>query len=831
MVNCHYTPLDKVLIDLTKLYGVELSFDSELLSKHKVSINNKFESVDKLLNQLLYGLPLDWELTGGAYVIFPKEIDKPKQVIGKIIDSNSGEPLPFAYIEIDSVAVVSDEKGNFVVTPTDVSLNRVKASYLGFYKLDTLQNFKSNNQITLRPSMMMVDEVVVTSSIVERATQVGEKAGLITINQQIAGYLPGSGDNAIFSLLRVQPGVLASGEQSNELILWGSPEGTSRTYYDNIPLWGLSNFNDNISVINPFMVSLINLHRGGYGVDSPDAAGGVAEIRSKSGNSDPSLSVLLNNETINSALELPVGKKSRILASFRQNYQNLFDSDNFKQVIKLQSSDKQVFAESDYNFLDCNLKYTFNGDSGDLFYLSTIYGRDKLGYDINYQTEMVGPHEATANLSYLDHQSDKPNIKPGISGPTIRDITQSANQRKEQLGVSTYYGKTWSRGITAAFITSYSQLRDKYILARDAENTNSGNVNSMRVNANNNISDFATKFELRTKATISHNIKLGLEYNRNDLLLKEDNISENIVTITEHSDRTTLYAEDNYTPIKQLSITAGVRTTLDISNKKLYANPRISLKYQPNDKLRANVAWGLYNQYIVRTSVADDSGNYVYSWNLAGVNDIPTLQSQQIVTGVAYTPKNYIFTIDGYYKAFRNLTQYVTGERFNSIYQGDSRTYGLDIYAKRDFKGGSSVWISYSLAKNKEHFDHFRSDEYLRSPQDQRHELKCAAIYRIGKFHLSATYVYGSGFPVYTNIIDKKYTEDDYNRLDMSGVFTFKYKWVSGDIGISILNVTNTDNEKYNSFSRVPISQQNGISIESGSTPFTPLLYLKLKFK
>lgn len=808
VVNCHSTSLDKVLIDLTKRYGVELSFDSELLSRHSITENREFKSINKLLDNILDGLPLDWELIGGAYVIYPKVIKKTKPIIGKIIDRQSGEPLPFAYIEVDNQAVVSDEKGNFVVSSTDIELNRIKASYLGFYKLDTLQNFKANSQITLQPSMMMLDEVIVTPNIVERATQVGEETGLLTVNQQIAGYLPGNGDDAIFNLLRVQPGVLASGEQSNELILWGSPECTSRAYYDGIPLWGLSNFNDNISVINPFMVSRIDLYRGGYGVDSPDAAGGVAEIRGKVGSNKPTASLLLNNETVNGSVEIPIGIKYRIIAAYRQNYLNLFEPNDFRQINKLTNSDTEIITKSDYNFRDCNIKYVFNGNNGDLFYISSLYGSDKIGYNSIYST----------------------NVKMPNGTSEIRNVNQWAKDGKQQFGVSSYYGKTWSNGFSSSITAYYSQLRNNYNFDRVFNNDTNDVLRNYNNVAKNNISEMAIKHDNNIRIAQSHTLNFGLEYNNNDISVCENSKSDSDVTFNEKSNRLTLYAKDKYQIIESLSVSGGVRATHNITADKTYVDPRLSVNYKPIESLKINFAWGLYHQYVVESSVEDESGNYVYCWNLAGVGDTPVLKSQHIIIGTAYTPKNYIFTIDGYYKSFDGLTRYVAGDRYGTSYRGYSRVIGLDLYAKRDFIGGSSVWVSYSFVKNEEHFDHFKSKDYMRSSLDQRHELKAAGIYRLGKFHFSATYVYGSGFPIYTNYLEKTYTEPDYNRLDISVMYSFTLKWCSSDVGLSVLNVTDAKNKKYSTFNRIPINQQNSISIESSSTPVTPLLYLKLKF-
>ena len=68
----------------------------------------------------------------------------------------------------------------------------------------------------------------------------------------------------MFNLLRLQPGILAAGEQSNDLIIRGSYEGQSQVLFDGFTLFGMKNFNDNISAVNPFMAKDIRLMKGGF---------------------------------------------------------------------------------------------------------------------------------------------------------------------------------------------------------------------------------------------------------------------------------------------------------------------------------------------------------------------------------------------------------------------------------------------------------------------------------------------------------------------------------------------------------------------------------------
>lgn len=91
-------PLNKVLIEIRQNYSLRFSFDDRHLAEYSVSVSGVFHSVDDLLNALLTGLPLQWELMGDVYVIYRDEkIVRPSRFLfaGQVLEKGSGEPLAF----------------------------------------------------------------------------------------------------------------------------------------------------------------------------------------------------------------------------------------------------------------------------------------------------------------------------------------------------------------------------------------------------------------------------------------------------------------------------------------------------------------------------------------------------------------------------------------------------------------------------------------------------------------------------------------------------------------------------------------------------------------
>jgi hypothetical protein len=149
---------------------------------------------------------------------------------------------------------------------------------------------------------------------------------------------------------------------------------------------------------------------------------------------------------------------------------------------------------------------------------------------------------------------------------------------------------------------------------------------------------------------------------------------------------------------------------------------------------------------------------------------------------------------------------------------------------KKDFES-NTVWVSYSLGHAQELFSYLPEEEYRRAPHDQRHELKVAGMMRfLKRFHFSATYVYGSGFPLFANYLSEQYTEPDYSRLDIALVYRLTLNQVKAEAGLSLLNALDHYNVKYTSFEQIPLDQLYTAYIDAESVTFTPLVFLKLEF-
>ena len=840
-------PLNVVFLHLRNQYNFQFSYSENQLSKYKVTTSKTFNSKQEAIEYLLKDLPFQFRKMDDVFIIIP---DKKKQkegmkngqsqITGQIVEAGSFEPLPFSYILINNHPMIADVTGNFNYTTATDSSFHLQISHLGYFIYDTMLVASKFRQYKLIPSSIRLPEVTVQKSEVEKNTMVGEKIGKITLNTNISRFLPGQGDNSVFHHIKLMPGIQAAGEQSNDLLVWGSYEGQSLITFDEFTLFGLKNYNENISVVNPFLVKTIEIMKGGFDSKYGNRVGGVVNIIGKNGNlQKPVFSLNVNQATLNGMAEIPIFNKSSLLMAYRQTYYNLYNSDDFnvlaptRQPPKDQSNpinqpkedfDMSVYPD-DYQFRDMNLKFTRNLVNGDLFYVSMYGGGDYF-------------HLATeANITH------KISGQPGESEAMPLAVTLINKEENRQYGLSVFYSKKWSDKLMSKFILSTSDFSKK--LSDDVQTINLGNslvYKKDKSSTENIASENSFRVENQIYFQKGHQLEFGGGFYTNGAKIEfETNINDTlfIKTLSQYKNsRIYIYAED-YLPVgSRFTLKTGLRINV-LTNGKVYFEPRLNSSYNLTDQLKINASWGRYHQFISKIASIDRDQNYSYLWSASNQN-IPVINSTHWIGEVNYSKNNLTINVDVYYKLTHNITQRVFEQRFEGMnrsdgyfsYFGNAKTYGVDIFIKKDF-GKHSVWASYTLSKALESLAPLNKPLpiYSLAPHHQLHEFKVAGLLNLGRFYLSGNYIYGSGMEVVRKVFARQNGNVSYNRVDVAVTYKVTPKLFSSEIGMSVLNLFDTQNLKCANLKNIQLSPQLGnVKVYSQATPFTPTIFIKIVF-
>jgi outer membrane receptor protein involved in Fe transport len=670
---------------------------------------------------------------------------------------------------------------------------------------------------------------------------VGESPGKITINRNISRFLPGQGDNAVFNLLRLMPGIQAAGEQSTDLLIWGGYEGQSLLTFDKFTLFGLKNYNDNISVVNPFLVKTIEILKGGYEAKYGDRVGGLVNIVGKNGNTQkPVVSLNINPTTLNGMIEIPLFKKSSLLMAYRQTYYNLYNSSDFNifsptrpkptgqsHSTKLKNTifDLSVYPD-DYQFRDMNLKYSYNFNNKDQFYISMYGGGDyfHLLADASITRQMKG--------------------KPGNMRETQLDVNLLNKEENQQIGMSAFYSKVWSNRWSTKFIFSHSDFsRHLTEEIQTIDSTTQSIYKNTMDSISNTIAENSFRIDNLVHLLNGHQLEFGGGvYNNTATIssLRKMQDLQPIDTIRRFTNNRLFVYVDDYLPIgSRLLLKAGARLNLSDNQVKFHFEPRLSISYKLTEAFKLSASWGRYHQFIYKETNVDKDQNYSFLWVTSNGNT-PVINAALWVSELNYSKNNLTINLGAYYKQTHNISKrvleqtVVAGKQIDRYfpYLGNAKTYGIDFFAKKDF-GKHSAWASYTISKALESLAHPNEQlpAYSLAPQHQTHELKVAGIFNIHKFYLSANYVYGSGLQILREVFADGTNDFSYNRVDAAVTYKFTPKHFSGEVGLSVLNLLDTRNLKYSNLRNFQLTPELGdIRVYTNSVPFTPTLFLKLVF-
>jgi hypothetical protein len=606
--------------------------------------------------------------------------------------------------------------------------------------------------------------------------------------------------------LRLQPGILAAGEQSADLIIWGSYEGQSQFIYDGFTLYGMKNFNDNISAVNPYMAKDIKVMKGGFGAEYGERVGGIIDITGIDGNRlSPSVQLCINNMTLNGLVSVPFRKKSALVMAYRQTYYDLYNPLEFSTTGSGYGRGRQsgeradYYIIPDYLFRDANLKFS---------------GQNKRG---NYYVSLYGGND---NFSYAFDEENQQ-----------QDITLDFTEKNYQTGGTGFYGLRWKDKNTSNLTISFSSLQtdrdyEEEITRNAGNHQNFSSINEQTVSGINEINSRNDNIlVLSERNTLEAG--LGLIYYFTSL--KQGTVQDITSETYDNLYVPYFYLQDHITLFEKLIIKPGIRTDIHSISKKVLIQPRLSVVYRINDFLKLNSVVGMYNQFVAKNVILDTSGNYQLNWSICDNDEVSILGSQSASMGISYNRNNFTVSLEGYLKRTSGITRYLEYAATTFRYLGDAKTKGLDLFIKKEFRN-QTIWASYTLSKTVEHFSYFPTDEYMPAMHDQRHELKLAGLARIKSLHFSSSWVFGSGFPDPDLLPDAVNYSDYYSRLDVSAIYNFHIRKIQLDAGISVLNLLNRDNIRYSNYTRIPTDEINTISLYAEAVPITPTLFLKLYF-
>jgi len=776
----------------------------------------------------------------------------PTTISGVVKDKESGETLPFAnvFVKDTNIGTTTNADGFFTLFNVPSETSTIQVQYLG-YKVETLvltpDMVKDKITILLMPDNNQLDEVVVSNDSGQQIVKINKSVSQISLSPKKLASIPNLGEKDIFRAIQLLPGVSGTNESSSGLYVRGGTPDQNLVLLDGFTVYHVDHFYGFFSAFNSGALKDIQLFKGGFPAEYGGRISSVMDLTGKTGNSNKlSLSAGLSLVSANATVEIPIGEKANLLIAGRRSYTDILKSGLYNSIFDLYNDSNQTNGNNlpnfngfqqnqtqpSFYFYDLNTKFSYKPSDKDIISVSVYNGEDNLDSSReNQNTFGSGTEERTIN-------SD------------IEDLLNWGN-----WGSSVRWARQWSDKLYTNVVGAYSnyfsqrkRINDISIQLADSTNTNkSGLVED------NNLKDFTLRIHNEYKVNSKHSLEFGGQLTMNEV--EYNYILNDSITVIDQKDKgllKTAYLQDKWSPTEKLNIVGGIRATHFDVTDQIYYEPRLSVSYKVNDKVKFKGAWGKYYQFvnrIVREDVTQGSRDF---WLLANKENSPISFSQHFILGTSYEVDDWLFDVEFFEKEMTGLTEFSL--RFQSalgtdpndqlFFEGTGISRGVDFLIQKKV-GKYTGWLGYTLSEVVHTFPDLSNNPFY-SLNDQRHEFKIVNVLKAGRWDLGATWVYGSGKPytapngLYTiTLLDGTETEyvsigeknslriDPYHRLDLSATYNFNLGSGKGEMGLSIFNLYNKTNTWYNEFevldNQVTETNVNYIG-------FTPSLFFNVSF-
>lgn len=787
---------------------------------------------------------------------------------GKISDSNTGETLPYAKIQIKNTnrLATANQDGLFTVLDVPVGATLV-ITKMGFESHEVLiQSDTERLAIELLKAGSSKDNSIETIVVYGASSQKLEQSGTsqYSITPDITKSLPNLGEQDIFRTMQLLPGVSGSNESSSGLMVRGGTIDQNLVLFDDYTVYHVDHVFGFFSAFNSNAIKDVQLSKGGFGAKYGGRMSSVIDITGKDGNTEQfniggSVSLLSSNVIVETPFSDGAGT---FVMTARKSYQSdlydeILDSVTGQENNQATSAIPSQFGlgsfqtEPESYFYDMNAKLTYRMDNGDKFSLSFYNGADELdnSRDISGQSNFLTDRcSGETSGPFAGRLCDGFNFDIG----TV-DLSEWGN-----TGMSAKLTHQWNDRLNSNFVLSTSEYfsnRDRKINSDvtfntddDADDSDNSQSNQSSSNEDNLLNDVTMKIENDFFLNQTHKLGFGLqltEQNIDYFLMQNEEV---IINTNNEATTTTLYLEDEIA-LDTLIVTPGIRVSHYSINDEVYIEPRLSMMYDLNDSTQLHGAFGDYHQFalsVARQSIEEGPRSF---WTLADGDTVPVSKARHFIVGASHEGDDYTANIELFHKQYEGLSEFTEQIRpmrnedergavltlEQEFHTGDGTASGIELFLQKSF-GDFTGWAGYTYSQVEYNFPTVSDSPYY-ADQDTPHEFKAVLMYSLGDWDLSSTFVYATGRP-YTEVlgvaedtfpatyeVGEKNGEryDAYHRLDLSATYSFELFGGDGELGLSIFNAYDRENQWYTEYD---IIEDEILETEVNFRGFTPSIFV-----
>ena len=620
---------------------------------------------------------------------------------GTVKDAITGEPLIGAtvkIVELENAAAIADIDGKYQINLSKGGRYTIEANYVGYEPSVTKEILISGAKevvldITLRENSTELKEVVVRPRVNKEATvnPTVLTGGVMLSMEEASRFAGGYNDPA--RLVMSFAGVSGEADGSGLSIHGNAPE---RMQYriEGVEVFTPNHFNDLwnagyglVSALNSNVIGNSDFFTSTFNANYNNALSGVFDVKMRPGNNTKYENILqIGTVSEELTLEGPISRKhnSSYIVNYRYGFTSLVDK------LGLVDTDG-----SHMSFQDFSWKLNFPTKRAGTF---SVFG---LGFiDTNWDERMKIKDTHSA-YDASDNDSKLAQLLAGVSHKILLGNKWTwrstlAYNMQHLKADEYYYGLKRDENDVLIYPLEYEEPEKKYLFSKQKTNED-------RIIFNTELSKQVNdKWLTQFGGEYSHRF-FNLVYRSADRLYAPVETMKDITNMKDDTGLASVFWQNLYKFNDHLSATAGISANYFLYSKKYSVEPRVSMKWDPNEKNSFSLGYGLHSMvekldaYFYR----DDDGKLVNK-------DLGLTKAHHFQATYMYKfNSNLTLRANAYYQYGFNTpvgidgsTYCVTNRYFNFtdeplVNKGNTRNYGADItlehYMSHGFFGQTNI--------------------------------------------------------------------------------------------------------------------------------------------
>ncbi|MEO0046724.1 MAG: hypothetical protein RL705_1915 [Bacteroidota bacterium] len=812
-------PLKNILAQISQQHDIKFSYLEDEVVVFTLAEPDRKWSLEQKIDYLKKETKLQFKRIANKYysIYNNQKLDKP--LCGFLLDAETEKGIENAIIKIDKadISIFTDVNGYFELPKVSSANIRVQhQSYHGFTINPEDLYVVGCPKFKLLSVMQSLEEVVTQRYLTTGITKKND--GTIEVKPKKFGILPGLIEPDVLQTMQQVPGIISVDESISNINVRGGTHDQNLFLWNGIRMFQTGHFFGLISAFNPSLAQTISITKNGSSAFFGESVSSLVDISSRTNSVEASNSSISTN-LISAEFysKLKVSEKANLTLSARRSLTDFFKSPTYRKY-----SDR-IFQNTIITDLNTNEVLDYKSDVNFYFYDITAQFQQKINAKNDLNIDVI----AIENTLKFNQSSV--------------DLNRSSTLEQENFGGTIQWKTQW----TNKHYTEFKAYFSSYDLNSSNETIESNQV----LDQKNKVLD--TGFQVRNSNVISNKITLNSGYQFNEIGITnfdEINLPFFSRTITNVLLTHVGIAEGIFeTENKKTVLKVGLRGNYFDKFGFFVLEPRVQFNQALTSALRLEILGEQKSQTLsqIIDLQQDFLGVEKRRWTLANNSTIPIQKSHQVSIGLSFKKKNWLLTLDNFYKKVTGITS--SSQGFQNQFElektvGNYQVFGSEFLIQKSYNR-FYTWLSYSYNDNQYDFDALLNTSFPNN-YDISHAISWAGIYEWQKLKLALGAKWHTGRPITTPKAFTVTTANPdivYNLPNNSKLkdyfqvnFSASKDWKLGEkttlqTAVSLLNLLNTKNS-LNRFYRVNAADNSVESVDTYSLEMTPNFNIKLSF-